>query len=304
LDFIEKIVILDRQNAPDHEFMTPSRRRHLSRRLTLGQYYPGQSSIHQLDPRTKLLASMIILALLMWVESWGALAYWTLILAAVVQRTQVPPRLFARNLRAFLWLFAITILLQALSPNFFSEASNFSYHDASPQWRVWGISVSGAGLISGIRYAWRLVLLIVVAGILSFTTVPTDLTDGVERLLKPLQRWRVPVHELAFMTTLALRFVPTIIDEAERIQKAQMSRGASFSGSLVKRIQSLVPLLVPLFVATFHRADDLAIAMEARCYRGSAGRVSFREMRLESRDVWMMASVFLCIVITIALERY
>lgn len=304
MDFIEKIVILDRQNTPDHEFMTPSRRRHLSRRLTLGQYYPGQSSIHQLDPRTKLLASMIILALLMWVESWGALAYWTSILAAVVQRTQVPPRLFARNLRAFLWLFAITILLQALSPNFFSEASNFSYHDTSPQWRVWGVSVSGAGLISGIRYAWRLVLLIVVAGMLSFTTVPTDLTDGVERLLKPLQRWRVPVHELAFMTTLALRFVPTIIDEAERIQKAQMSRGASFSGSLVKRIQSLVPLLVPLFVATFHRADDLAIAMEARCYRGSAGRVSFREMRLESRDAWMVASVFLCIVITIALERY
>jgi energy-coupling factor transport system permease protein len=304
LDFIEKIVILDRQNAPDHEFMTRSRRRHLSRRLTLGQYYPSQSNIHQLDPRIKLPASMIIMALLMWIESWAVLAFWTVVLAAVVQRTQVPSRLFARNLRAFLWLFAITILLQALSPNFYGEAPNFNYHDSSPQWRVWGISVSWTGLISGIKYAWRLVLLILVAGILSFTTVPTDLTDGVERLLKPLQRWRVPVHELAFMTTLALRFVPTIIDEAERIQKAQMSRGANFSGPLVKRIQALVPLLVPLFVATFHRADELAMAMEARCYRGSEGRVSFREMRFQKRDLWVVANLLICIVITMAFERY
>jgi energy-coupling factor transport system permease protein len=284
--------------------MTILRRRPFNRRLTLGQYFAGQSSIHQLDPRTKLLASMVVMALLMWVENWRVLMFWTLILSVVVQRTQLPPRLFIRNLRAFLWLFAITILLQTLSPNFYDDAPDLSYNETSPPLRVWGISISWTGLILGVKYAWRLVLLIVVAGILSFTTVPTDLTDGVERLLQPLQRWRVPVHELSFMTTLALRFVPTIVDEAERIQKAQMSRGADFSGSLVKRIQSLVPLLVPLFVATFHRADDLAIAMEARCYRGSAGRVSFREMRFESRDLWVVASVLLCSAMTFVFERY
>jgi energy-coupling factor transport system permease protein len=125
----------------------------------------------------------------------------------------------------------------------------------------------------------------------------------VERLLLPMQRWRMPVHELAFMTTLALRFVPTIIDEAERIQKAQMSRGADFSGSLLRRIQSLVPLLVPLFVATFHRADELALAMEARCYRGSEGRVSFQEMRLSRLDFGMATSVLVCVALTLAFEK-
>jgi len=281
--------------------LTPHRRPSISRRLTLGQYYPGQSLLHRLDPRTKLLASVTVMTLLMWVESWRALIFWTLLLALMMQRTQLPPRLFVRNLRAFLWLFVLTILLQALSPNF--SASLDVTDKLGPQWRVWGISISGAGLWLGVKYAWRLALLIFVTGLLSFTTIPTDLTDGVERLLKPLQRWRVPVHELALMSTLALRFVPTIIDEAERIQKAQMSRGANFSGSLLKRIQALVPVLVPLFVATFQRADELAIAMEARCYRGSVGRVAFREMRFETRDFLMAASVMVCVMMTLMFEK-
>jgi energy-coupling factor transport system permease protein len=168
---------------------------------------------------------------------------------------------------------------------------------------VWGISISWAGALVGFKYSLRLALLIVVTGVLSFTTVPTDLTDGLERLFKPLQRWRVPVHELAFMTTLALRFVPAIIDEAERIHRAQLSRGAHFSGSLLARVQALVPLIVPLMVATFHRADALAIAMEARCYRGSSGRVSFREMRFERRDFLMAASVLGCVMLTLVFEK-
>jgi len=244
------------------------------------------------------------MAMLMWVESWLALIFWSLTLAVAVWQTQLPPRIFIRNLRAFLWLFAITILLHTLSPGLYADAQSLNEVGTGPQLRLWGISISWAGLLLGLKYALRLALLIVITGILAFTTVPTDLTDAMEHLLRPLQRWRAPVHELAFMTTLALRFVPTIIDEAERIQKAQMSRGAEFSGSLLKRVQSLVPLLVPLFVATFHRADDLAIAMEARCYRGSEGRVSFREMRFEPRDFWMAASALLCIVMTIAFERY
>ncbi len=240
---------------------------------------------------------------LMWVESWPALVFWILTLAVVVQRTQLPPRLFLRNLRAFLWLFAITIALHALSPGLNAEAQSLNNVGTDPRFRVWGISISWAGALIGFKYSLRLALLIVVTGVLSFTTVPTDLTDGIELLFKPLQRWRVPVHELAFMTTLALRFVPAIIDEAERIHRAQLSRGAHFSGSLLARVQALVPLLVPLMVATFHRADDLAIAMEARCYRGSTGRVSFREMRFASRDFWTAGGVILCVAATFVFEN-
>jgi energy-coupling factor transport system permease protein len=285
--------------------MKKIRRRHsISRRLTLGQYYPGQSSLHQLDPRIKLLASVVVMSLLMWAKTWSILLFWSLILAVAVAVTQLPPRLFVQNLRAFLWLFGITIVLNALSPNLFSGQANLADADTSLQVRIWGVSISGDGVLVGVKYAVRLALLIVVAGILSFTTIPTDLTDGLESLLRPLQKWRVPVHELAFMTTLALRFVPTIIDEAVRIQRAQMSRGANFSGSLFARIQALVPLLVPLFVATFHRADDLAVAMEARGYRGSSERVSFREMRLQRRDFGAIASVVFCAAITLAGERF
>lgn len=280
------------------------RRPLISRRLTVGQYFPGQSSLHRLDPRLKLLASVSVISLLMWVESWPALVFWILTLAVVVQRTQLPPRLFLRNLRAFLWLFAITIALHALLPGLNAEAQSLNNVGTDPRFRVWGISISWAGALVGFKYSLRLALLIIVTGVLSFTTVPTDLTDGLERMFKPLQRWRVPVHELAFMTTLALRFVPAIIDEAERIHRAQLSRGAHFSGSLLARVQALVPLMVPLMVATFHRADDLAIAMEARCYRGSTGRVPFREMRFASRDFWAGGFVLLCVAVTFVFESF
>jgi energy-coupling factor transport system permease protein len=273
------------------------------RHLTLGQYYPGQSSFHALEVRTKLLSSFVVMALLMWIKTWPALIFWSMMLALAVHQTKLPPRLFIRNLRAFLWLFVITILLHAVSPSLYAEAQGLEAVRMSPPLRVWGISVSWAGLLFGAKYVLRLLLLIVAAGILSFTTVPADLTDGVERLLRPLQRWRVPVHELALMTTLALRFVPAIIDEAERIQKAQMSRGADFSGSLLQRVRALVPLLVPLFVATFQRADELAVAMEARCYRGSEGRVSFREMNFTCRDFAMGFGVVVCAAISLVLNR-
>jgi energy-coupling factor transport system permease protein len=243
------------------------------------------------------------MSLLMWVESWPALFFWILMLAMAVMLTHLPPRLFVRNLRAFLWLFGITIILHALSPASNSSGISSNQVGTSPQLQVWGISISWVGVVVGVKYALRLSLLVVVAGILSFTTIPTDLTEGLERLLRPLQRWRVPVHELAFMTTLALRFVPTIIDEAERIQRAQMSRGANFSGSLPARVQALVPLIVPLFVATFHRADDLAIAMEARCYRGSVGRIPFREMRLQQRDFLAAGCMLFSAAVTFACER-
>ncbi len=244
--------------------------------LTLGRYYPGSSWLHQLDPRTKLVLGVAAMAMIMIVNEWAALLLWLLVLAGVIFSTQIPPHLFANNLRAFLWLFGITIAIHAFS------------NPAAPHWKVWGISISWPGCVTGLKYASRLALLIVIAALLSYTTIPTELTEGVERLLKPLRRWRLPVHEMAFMTSLALRFVPVIVAEAQRIQRAQMSRGAQFTGGVLQRLQALVPMLVPLFVSAFNRADELAVALAARCYDGGAPRVAYRELAFHRRD-WQAA---------------
>ncbi len=258
--------------------------------LTLGRYYAGSSWAHRLDPRLKLVISMAIMITLTLSEAWSVLGWWTLLLLATIATTHIPPKVFVKNLRAFLWLFGLTVLLHALSD------------PSAPHFQMWGISISWPGVITGCKYAVRLGLLVLVAALLSFTTMPLDLTEGVERLLGFLRRFRFPVHELALMTSLALRFVPTIVEEAQRIQRAQISRGANFSGGILRRVQALVPMLVPLFVATFNRADELAVAMEARCYHGGEGRVSFREMKLERVDWWAMAATGVAMAFTFALS--
>ncbi len=240
--------------------------------ITLGRYFPADSIVHRLDPRAKLLATVVIMFTIMLTESWPALLLWTALLGAAMLSTRIPFRIFVRNLRAFLWLFGITILLHALTSS------------TAPEVAMWGFAFSWSGAWRGVKYALRLGSLVIAAAILSNTTIPTDLTDGLERLLRPLQRLKFPVHELALMTTMALRFAPTIVEEAQRIQRAQISRGARFEGTLLQRVQALVPMLVPLFVATFNRADELAVAMEARCYQGGEGRVSYRELAWRRRD--------------------
>jgi energy-coupling factor transport system permease protein len=240
--------------------------------LTLGRYFAGSSWLHRLDPRLKLALGTAIMVTLTLSESWSVLGWWTVLLLATIATTRIPPKVFVKNLRAFSWLFGLTVLLHALSD------------PSAPHFHMWGISISWPGVITGCKYAARLGLLVLVAALLSFTTMPLDLTEGVERLLGFLRRFRFPVHELALMTSLALRFVPTIVEEAQRIQRAQISRGANFSGGILQRVQALVPMLVPLFVSAFNRADELAVAMEARCYHGGEGRVSFREMKFERVD--------------------
>lgn len=240
--------------------------------LTLGKYFAGSSWVHRLDPRLKFVISMAIMITLMLAEAWSVLGWWTFLLLATIATTHIPPKVFVKNLRAFLWLFGLTVLLHALSD------------PSAPHFQMWGISISWHGVTTGCKYALRLGLLVLVAALLSFTTIPLDLTEGLERLFGFTRRFRVPVHELALMTSLALRFVPTIVEEAQRIQRAQISRGANFSGGVLQRVQALVPMLVPLFVATFNRADELAVAMEARCYRGGEGRVPFRELKLARVD--------------------
>ena len=253
--------------------------------FTLGRYYPGSSWLHRLDPRTKIVLGVAVMAALMWAEAWPVLLLWTIVLTAVISSTGMPPHIFAKNLRAFLWLFGITVAIHALTD------------PAAPQVEVWGISISWQGFVTGSKYAARLALLVLVAALLSFTTIPSDLTEGLERLMKPLRRMRVPVHEMAFMTALALRFVPTIVAEAQRIQRAQISRGARYEGGLLQRLRALVPMLVPLFVAVFHRADELAVALVARCYDSSAPRVAYQELVFERRDLLAaMGAIGMCLM--------
>lgn len=248
--------------------------------ITLGRYYPSGSIIHRLDPRTKLILSLGMMLTIMLADSWPALLLWTFVLIVAILVTHIPLHIFVRNLRAFLWLFGITIFLHALTSS------------AAPDVEMWGISISGAGALIGVKYALRLGLLVLVAALLTSTTIPADLTDGLERMLHPLERIKFPAHELALMTMMALRFVPTIIEEAQRIQRAQISRGARFDGHLLQRVHALIPMLVPLFISTFKRADELAAAMEARCYRGGEGRVSFRELKLARAD-WIAIGIML-----------
>ena len=255
--------------------------------ISLGRYYRVSSPIHDLDPRVKLVACVIVMITMMLIDSWIAIAVWSILLIAAVVMARIPLQLFVRNLRAFLWLFSITIVLHGFT------------NSTTPHFKMWGFSVSLPGLIVGGQYAAKLMLLIVIASLLSFTALPIDLTDGLARLLKLFKRLKFPVHEFAFMVALALRFVPTIIDEAQRIQKAQISRGARFDGGLLRRVQALIPMLIPLFVATFNRADDLAIAMEARCYHGGEGRVAYRELVLSSNDYVVMALTIGISVLTI-----
>ncbi|MDI9441298.1 MAG: energy-coupling factor transporter transmembrane protein EcfT [Firmicutes bacterium] len=243
------------------------------RNITIGQYIPGDSLIHRLDPRTKIVGTTALIVLLFLVKSfWGYLLV-GLGIASVIYLSQIPWRFVLRGLRP---LFVILILTVGL--HFFMTEGRIIF-------QLWFIKVTWEGLIRGLMMGTRLVLLIVGTSMLTLTTSPIQLTDGIESLLSPGKRIGIPAHELAMMMTIALRFIPTLLEETEKIMKAQMARGADFqSGGLMQRAKSLIPLLVPLFVNAFRRADDLAIAMEARGYRGGEGRTKFRELRLKKID--------------------
>lgn len=253
----------------------------LSRFVTIGQYVPRDSAVHRLDPRTKIAAVTAFMVVIFVARDFLGYGLLTLFLLAVVALAHIPLGFVLRGLRPILILLLLTVVLNM----FFSGVEG-----GTVAFRLGPLTATREGIIRAVFIAVRLILLVGVTSLLTFTTSPVELTDGIERLLRPFRRIGVPAHELAMMMTIALRFIPTLLEETEKIMKAQMARGAVFDrGGVLKRARALVPVLVPLFVSAFRRADELALAMEARCYRGGEHRTRMRELRFAPRDAAALA---------------
>lgn len=243
------------------------------RDITLGQYYATESVIHRLDPRVKLAGTVFyIISLFCFRNAWGYGAA-IVFLVLVIRLSKVPFRFMVKGMKSILFLLLITVVFNLfLTPGEVLAA-------------LWKLKITKEGLVLAVTMAVRLTLLIIGSSIMTLTTTPNNLTDGMERLLRPLKLFKVPVHEVAMMMSIALRFIPILLEETDKIMKAQLARGADFeSGNLLKRAKAMVPLLVPLFISAFRRANDLAMAMEARCYRGGEGRTKMKPLIYRKRD--------------------
>ena len=246
--------------------------------ITLGQYFPGDTLAHRLDPRTKLLATVLYIVAIFLARGAAAYAVLILTLALSVRITKVGAKTLFRGLKPVLFIIAFTAVL------------NLFYTPGTPIAQFWIFRITYEGVRTAIAMMLRISLLIMGTFLLTYTTSPIRLTDGLESLLGPLKKIGVPVHELAMMMSIALRFIPTLIEETDKIMSAQHSRGADFeSGNLLQRAKALIPLLVPLFVSAFRRADELATAMECRCYHGGEGRTKLHVLRYETRDYLTLA---------------
>ena len=262
------------------------------RDITIGQFYPGESQIHKLDARLKIVITFIFIISLFVLRNFIGYAIVVAALAAVIAASGVPLGYILKGLKAIFIIIIITFTM-----NMFMTAGE-------PLVKLGFITITREGLYNAVFLGLRLILLIIGSSLLTLTTKPIKLTDGIESLLKPLKVIGVPAHELAMMMTIALRFIPTLLEETDKIMKAQMARGADFeSGSILKRARSMIPILVPLFISAFRIAQDLAMAMEARCYRGGDGRTKLHEMKMKKRDG--VAIVLTCIYIAaLILERF
>jgi energy-coupling factor transport system permease protein len=258
--------------------------------LSLGRYYPTGSPIHALDPRVKMVGVLALLVTVLLTESPVAYVFLSITLGLLVASSSLPAGLLLRNLGSLRWLLVIVLIMHG----FFTDGMAVF---------AWLPALTWEGLGLGAIFAWRIGLMVSAATLLTATTSPVDLGDGVEKLGKPFARLGVPIHELAMISVIALRFVPTLLDEARRIIKAQIGRGATFEGGPVARAKSAVPILIPLFASAFRRADDLALAMDARCYRGAVGRTKYVELTLDGRDYCGFAVIGLIVVVTLVLPR-
>ncbi len=254
--------------------------------ITLGQYFPGNSPIHRLDPRTKLLAVVLYIAALFLASWFVTYAIMFVVLAGSIAVSRVPIKSIVRGLKPVLFIVVFTAVLNL----FYTPGNTVLVH-------FWIFTITLEGVWRAFFMVVRIMMLIAGTFLLTYTTSPILLTDGLESLLGPLKKIRVPVHELAMMMSIALRFIPTLIEETDKIMSAQRARGADFeSGNLIQRAKALLPLLVPLFISAFRRADELATAMECRCYHGGEGRTRLRQLKYKLADY---VTLFLFLAITV-----
>lgn len=258
------------------------------RDITIGQYYSVPSVVHRLDPRFKIVASLLYLVSLFLINKMIAYVAIIAFIVIVIKLSKVPLNFILKGLKPVFMLILFAFLINVL----------LTTGSGDPLFKVGFIKVYAEGLERAIFMAFRLILLIIGTSILTLTTSPIELTDGIEYLLNPFKKIGLPAHELAMMMTIALRFIPTLLEETDKIMKAQMARGADFeSGNVMNRAKALIPLLVPLFISAFRRADELAMAMEARCYRGGEGRTRLKVLKYSMRDLYGSAILMIYLVI-------
>lgn len=262
------------------------------RDITLGQYYQTESLIHRLDPRVKLAGTLLFIISLFFFRNFIGYLVAALFLALVIGLSHVPFRFMVKGMRAVVFLLLITVMF------------NLFLTPGEALVTIWKLTITKEGLATAVTMAVRLTMLIIGSSIMTLTTTPNNLTDGLEKGLRPLKLFKVPVHEVAMMMSIALRFIPILLEETDKIMKAQIARGADFeSGNLIRRAKALVPLLVPLFISAFRRANDLAMAMEARCYRGGDGRTKMKPLIYKRRDGIAYLCILVYLVASIGLGR-
>ena len=257
--------------------------------ITLGQFFPGHSAIHRMDPRTKLILTMVYIVALFVAQNWISYSLMLVFLLVCIKISSIPPKSIVRGMKPLVFILIFTAIL------------NIFYTDGGVELvRLGSLAITTEGLKRAFFMIWRILMLISGTFLLTYTTSPISLTDGLESLLSPLKKLYVPVHELAMMMSIALRFIPTLIEETDKIMSAQKARGADFeTGSIIQRAKALVPILVPLFISAFRRADELATAMECRCYQGGEGRTKLKLLRFKRGDL-VAFGVCACLMAAVA----
>ena len=246
--------------------------------ITLGQFFPGNTIVHRLDPRTKLILVIVYIVALFSAEGVVTYALVFAALAAVVALSKIKLKVILKSMKPLLFIILLTGLL------------NLFYTQGTPLVSFWIFTITREGIFNALFMVLRIAMLLAGTFMLTYTTSPISLTDGLEKLLNPLKKIKVPVHELSMMMCIALRFIPTLIEETDKIINAQKARGADFeTGSIIRRAKALIPILVPLFISSFRRADELAVAMECRCYHGGEGRTRLKELHYRPADVAVLA---------------
>ena len=249
--------------------------------ITIGQYVSGESPLHKADPRVKIILAIVFMITLLLVKSYITFAIFSLFTLFVIMTAGIPVKYTLKGLKPVMFIMAFTAVV------------NIFTIKGTPVFEYGFVHITYEGIELSVKTTLRLMLLIIGASMLTLTTTPISLTDGIEKLMGPLRRFGVPAHEIAMMMSIAIRFIPTLLDETDKIMKAQASRGADFdTGNFMQRAKSFIPVLVPLFISAFRRADELATAMEARCYRGSAGRTRMKQLKLTRVDLIISLVMF------------